>query len=126
MRRCSSCRQPRLPMSVPRASTAISSPKGVTRFCSGTRTPGPSAPISRASPGLDLLAVPRVVLGHHRRDIAERDGADPFLAAVAPPLLRRERTEAGQVLAARVAESGQALGQRARAIGALTGDARAV
>ena len=32
MRRRSSCRQPRLPMSVPRDSVAISSPKGVTLF----------------------------------------------------------------------------------------------
>src|SRR5207248_2326989 len=37
IRCCASCRQPRLPMSVPRAGVAISSPNGVTRFWSGIR-----------------------------------------------------------------------------------------
>src|SRR5919198_3477333 len=35
MRPPSSCRQPRLPYTSPRAGWAISSPNGVTRFCSG-------------------------------------------------------------------------------------------
>src|SRR5262245_57578836 len=126
MRRRSSCRQPRLPISVPRASTAISSPNGVTRFCSGTRSSGASVPVLRAPPGLDLAAMAGVVLGHHRGDVAERDGTDAFLAAVAPPLLHRELAEPGQILASRLAERGQTLGQRARAIGALAGDAGAV
>src|SRR4051812_4027908 len=35
MRPASSCRQPRLPYTSPRAGSAISSPNGVTRFCRG-------------------------------------------------------------------------------------------
>src|SRR5919108_345445 len=35
MRPCSSCRQPRLPYTRPRSGVVISSPSGVTRFCSG-------------------------------------------------------------------------------------------
>src|SRR6185436_8486109 len=126
MRRRSSCRQPRLPISVPRASTAISSPEGVTRFCSGTRRPGTSAAVARLPPGLDLPPMAGVVLGHHRGDIAERDRADAFLAAIAPPLLRRECPEASEIVLTRPAKRGQALGQRERAIGALPGDAGAV
>src|SRR5262245_61717074 len=43
MRRPSSWRTPRLPISVPRSGKATTSEYGVTRFCSGTGLPPPSA-----------------------------------------------------------------------------------
>src|SRR5262249_54984936 len=87
---------------------------------------GRSPRVSRRLPRANLVTVCGVVLGHHRRDIAEHDGPDALLRAAAHPGVGVQRAEGDDVRAARRTERGETGRERARGVVALARDSGAI